>query len=1064
MPDARSEGTVSNKHGKLYQKLKIMNNSINGSLPVDPPQPSQVRFRLFPLAGSIGKLSVCLAFALAFLCQPAHAQSLVGEWLTGSTNLTDVSGYSPVGTHDAFIVGNGNYEFTNDLPPAPGASGQSIFFPDADTGLAITNSSTLDGNYDNTFDNAITNAFTVTCWAKGFPGSWNPFVSKYGESSPESGWQLREDGSTGETYGCFTVRNGSIGDVTLGAAVYGNSDDMATRTIPSNDGQWHLYVGTFSALTGQRILYIDAVVAAMETNDAPDIAAPAEHLCIEAKDSPPGDSFGNYSTNEIYDVRVYNYALSQAQVQTLYGENPPAITVQPLSIYTYPGSNAQISVVHFTGTQPFAYQWQFNGTNLASGINFSGVNSNILTVLNATASDVGSYRLIVSNIVGSTVSSNATLTIQNPSLVGEWLNGSGNLADVSGFSPAGTHDGFIVGGGNFEFTNDVPPYMSGQSIYFPDGDTGIAISNSSTLDANYTNTFDGPIGNAFTVTCWARGFPTSWNPWVSKYGENSPESGWQIRDDGSVNNGQTYACFSVRDNGAGAVTMGTGVYGNPDDMSTDPNDPSNDGNWHLYAGVFDSATGMRTLYIDTLPAATETGNVPYGLAAAEHLCIGAKDSPPGNTFGNYSADEIYDVRVYNYALSESQLVYILGPIPPRITGQPQSMKLYQGLSAQFEATGIVGPAPFTYQWQLNGTNLVNSANISGVNSNILTVLNVAANDVGTYQLIVSNLNGTTPSSNATLTVVTPVPGSYEAAVLADHPLAFWKLDETNDPSVGGVLAFDYISGFDGVYAVNAENGFDNIAGPSFAGFPANYTALLTQNAVADSYVTASAGSLVASNLTYAMWINPNSPVPNSTGLLFDRGGAGEGLGFGVTNDPDTGMSDLGYTWNKNSQATWSWDSDLFPPQNQWSFVAWVLSPTKSMIYLINSSGVQSSTHAIVHDSEVFGEAWNIGNDSSGGTGSRTFPGSISDVSVFLSALSSNQVVTLYDIGVGVAPPPPPVPLQIARSGAGSATLTWSQGTLLEATSLAGPWTTNSATSPYLVPETNSQMFFKVINQ
>ena len=100
------------------------------------------------------------------------------------------------------------------------------------------------------------------------------------------------------------------------------------------------------------------------------------------------------------------------------------------------------------------------------------------------------------------------------------------------------------------------------------------------------------------------------------------------------------------------------------------------------------------------------------------------------------------------------------------------MKLYQGLSAQFEATGIVGPAPFTYQWQLNGTNLVNSANISGVNSNILTVLNVAANDVGTYQLIVSNLNGTTPSSNATLTVVTPVPGSYEAAVLADHPLAF----------------------------------------------------------------------------------------------------------------------------------------------------------------------------------------------------------------------------------------------------------------------------------------------------
>jgi hypothetical protein len=300
--------------------------------------------------------------------------------------------------------------------------------------------------------------------------------------------------------------------------------------------------------------------------------------------------------------------------------------------------------------------------------------------------------------------------------------------------------------------------------------------------------------------------------------------------------------------------------------------------------------------------------------------------------------------------------------------------------------------------------------------------------------------------------------------LADHPLSFWKLNETNDPSVGGVPAFDYVGGFNGVYGTSAENGFNDISGPPFAGFPTNYTALLTQNAVADSYVTASAGSLVATNLTYAMWINPSQAVPNSVGLLFDRGGAGEGFGFGTTNDVASGMSELGYTWNNNSALTWGWHSFLYPPINQWSLVAWVVSPTKSVIYLINSSGVQSATHAIAHDSEVFGLAWNIGNDSAVGSGTRTFPGSISDVSVFLSALSANQIITLYDIGVGVTPPPPPVPLQIASSGAGSATLTWSQGTLLQATSLAGPWTTNSATSPYLVPETNSQMFFKVINQ
>jgi hypothetical protein len=38
---------------------------------------------------------------------------------------------------------------------------------------------------------------------------------------------------------------------------------------------------------------------------------------------------------------------------------------------------------------------------------------------------------------------------------------------------------------------------------------------------------------------------------------------------------------------------------------------------------------------------------------------------------------------------------------------------------------------------------------------------------------------------------------------------------------------------------------------------------------------------------------------------------------------------------------------------------------------------------------------------------------------------------------------------------------WSPGVLLQATNLAGPWTTNPAASPYVVPPTGTQMFFKV---
>jgi hypothetical protein len=55
-----------------------------------------------------------------------------------------------------------------------------------------------------------------------------------------------------------------------------------------------------------------------------------------------------------------------------------------------------------------------------------------------------------------------------------------------------------------------------------------------------------------------------------------------------------------------------------------------------------------------------------------------------------------------------------------------------------------------------------------------------------------------------------------------------------------------------------------------------------------------------------------------------------------------------------------------------------------------------------------------------------------------------------------------VPISIARSGPGTLALTWSQGALLQATNLAGPWTTNTAASPYTVAPTNSQMYFKLL--
>ena len=45
------------------------------------------------------------------------------------------------------------------------------------------------------------------------------------------------------------------------------------------------------------------------------------------------------------------------------------------------------------------------------------------------------------------------------------------------------------------------------------------------------------------------------------------------------------------------------------------------------------------------------------------------------------------------------------------------------------------------------------------------------------------------------------------------------------------------------------------------------------------------------------------------------------------------MPALGYTWDTNSSATYGFNSQLYPPVGQWSMVAYVITPTNSVIYL-----------------------------------------------------------------------------------------------------------------------------------
>ncbi len=85
----------------------------------------------------------------------------------------------------------------------------------------------------------------------------------------------------------------------------------------------------------------------------------------------------------------------------------PAITQQPASTQVMESQPASFSVVA-TGTDPLAYQWQRNGVDIA------GASAANYTLAAATVGDSGAtFRVTVSNIVGSVASDNASLTV-NP--------------------------------------------------------------------------------------------------------------------------------------------------------------------------------------------------------------------------------------------------------------------------------------------------------------------------------------------------------------------------------------------------------------------------------------------------------------------------------------------------------------------------------------------------------------------------------------------------------------------------------------------------------------------------
>jgi len=608
-----------------------------------------------------------------------YGPHLIGHWFNGAENFTDNSAFSPAGTHDGSEVGTvGNLTFASDTPPSkPGKAAQF----GGDVGLAIANSSLLDATYAPTFDDVIARQFTLAFWAKGIPGTWNGFITKRGEDA--IGWQMRRSGGITEA---FTIRGSGSG----------NADGIGSVEI--NDGLWHHYAAVWDGHTGTRKCYVDGILdpSVNLTNDfAPMLMAANHHLVLGAREQSgvsASPTFEGYYSGLLYDVRMYNYPLSETDVKTL--SFVAALKVTPAQRSLKAPQTMTVDIIIPAGanqSQPVTVQVQNNTPAIASLV---GAVGNIVTLnypvggsltQQVTVAGIADGKARLTATGGGFAAGSDTFSVwaePGSRLIGRWLSGAPDLLETSGFRPAGTHDGVAVGAnaGALAFSADIPAVapVGAQSLDLSVGNVAVMITNSSTVELGYAETFDHQMANKFSITFWAKGvFSDNWNPWLSKRGEN--DLGYQVRRHSEQN--PIRPTFTLR--------------GTPGEDDPWPGATVDVENWHHYAATWDGTTGMRQLYVDgvsVISLANDFG--PFAPSTADHLMLGGRDQ---GGFGNFFPGQLYDVRIYSYALAAAEVGVMVNP-PTTFTLTLSHQSIPQGDTAQLVVTlpaGATATSPVT---------------------------------------------------------------------------------------------------------------------------------------------------------------------------------------------------------------------------------------------------------------------------------------------------------------------------------------------------------------------------------
>jgi hypothetical protein len=252
----------------------------------------------------------------------------------------------------------------------------------------------------------------------------------------------------------------------------------------------------------------------------------------------------------------------------------------------------------------------------------------------------------------------------------------------------------------------------------------------------------------------------------------------------------------------------------------------------------------------------------------------------------------YRVRAYNAVgtSGNSAVISVMTTpgLPPSIAAQPNNLTAISGQSVVFSVSANGSP-PLAYQWQFDGTDLTNNAQILGSQSNVLTVLSVTMANSGAYQVIVTNDYGATNAS-ATLTVNRATP-----LIMWTNPAAITYGTALNSNQLNAMASVP------GGFAYSPTNGTVLNAGIN------TLTVILTPTDTVDYNSATSAVSLVV------------SPAP----LIVTAANASRG--YGQTNPVFTGTI-IGVTNGDNITATYSCNATSNSPPGAYPIVPSLVDP------------------------------------------------------------------------------------------------------------------------------------------